>query len=65
MLKRSRWKDYKEELYKDPNEPDYYDGGVNLLEPDTLESKVKWALGNIAINKASGCVEFQQNYSKP
>ena len=42
-------------VQKDPNEPDYYDGGVNLSEPDILESKVKWALGNTAINKASGC----------
>ena len=41
-------------VQKDPNEPDYYDGGVNLLEPDTLESKVKWTLGRITLNKASG-----------
>ena len=66
MLKRSRWKDYKEKLYKkDPNEPDYYDGGVNLSEPDILESKGNWALGNTSINKASGCYGIPENYLKP
>ena len=42
-------------VQKDPNESDYYDGGVKLSEPDILESEVKWVLRNIAINKASGC----------
>ena len=42
MLKRSRWKEYREELYqKDVNEPDYYDV-VRHTEPGTLECKVKW-----------------------
>ena len=51
-----RWKEYTEELYrKDLNEPDYCDGGVSHPEPDILESKVKWALGKTAVNKASGC----------
>ena len=36
------------------NEPDYYDGVVSHPEPDILESKVKWALGSAAVNKASG-----------
>ena len=45
-----------EELHKkDPNEPDYYNGVVSHPEPDILESEVKWALGNIDVNKASGC----------
>ena len=45
-----------EELYKkDLNELDNYDGVVSHPEPDILESKVKWALGNTSFNKASGC----------
>ena len=44
-----------EELYKkDPQDPDNHDGVITHLEPDILESKVKWALGNITTNKASG-----------
>ena len=46
---------YTEELYrKDLNELDYYDGVVSHPEPDILECEVKWALGSIAVNKASG-----------
>ena len=49
------WQEYIEELYKKGlNELDNYDGGATHLEPDTLEGKVKWALGTIATNKASG-----------
>ena len=45
-----------EELYKkDLNELDNDDGVVSQPEPDILESKVKWALGSSAVNKASGC----------
>ena len=58
MLNRSRRdvKKYTEELYKkDFNEPGYYDGVISHPEPDILESKVKWALGSSAVNKASGC----------
>ena len=62
---KKRWKEYMEELYrKDPDEPDYSDSAVNHPEPDFLESKVKWALGNNAVNKASDATEFQENYSK-
>ena len=52
---KKRWQEYREELYKkDLDGPDNHDG-VNIhLEPDTLECKVKWALGSITINKASG-----------
>ena len=47
------WQEYTEELYKkDFQDPDKHDG-VNL-EPDILKSKVKWALGSISTNKASG-----------
>ena len=39
---------------KDLNDPDNHDGVITHLEPDTLECKVKWALGSITMNKASG-----------
>ena len=53
---KKRWKDYTEELYKnDLNELDNYNGVVSHPEPDILECEVKWALGSIAVNKASGC----------
>ena len=53
---KKRWKEYLEEPYKkDLNELDNYDGVVSHPEPDILESKVKWALGNTSFNKASGC----------
>ena len=56
MPKRSREIEYIEGLYKkDQNKPDCYDGVVSHPEPDILESKVKWALGSTAVNKASGC----------
>ena len=44
-----------EELYKkDPHDPDNHDGVITHLKPDILECKVKWALGSITTNKASG-----------
>ena len=47
--------EYTEELYKkDLHDPDIHDGVVTHLEPDILECKVKWALGSITANKASG-----------
>ena len=47
--------EYTEELYKkDLNDPDNHDGVVTHLEPDILVSEVKWALGSITTNKASG-----------
>ena len=50
-----RWQEYTEELYKkDLHDPDNHDGMITHLEPDILESKVKWALGSIIMNKASG-----------
>ena len=50
-----RWQEYTEELYKkDLNDSDNHDGVVTHLEPDILEYEVKWALGNINVNKASG-----------
>ena len=51
-----RWQEYTEELYrKDLNDPDDHDGVNTHLEPDILECKVKWTLGSIIMNKASGC----------
>ena len=52
---KKRWQEYTEELYKkDLHDPDNHDGVITHIEPDILECKVKWALGNITMNKASG-----------
>ena len=52
---KKRWQEYTEELYKkDLHDPDNHDGVITHLEPDTLECKVKWALGSMTTNKASG-----------
>ena len=52
---KKRWQEYTKELYKqgllDPND---YDGAITHPEPDILEGEVKWALGSITMNKASG-----------
>ena len=52
---KKRWQEHTEELYKkDLNDPDNHNGMITHLEPDILESEVKWALGSITMNKASG-----------
>ena len=52
---KKRWQEYTEELYKkDLRDPDNHNGVITHLEPDILECEVKWALGNITMNKASG-----------
>ena len=52
---RKRWQKYREDPYKkDLNDPDNHDGVITHPEPDILEYKVKWALGSITMNKASG-----------
>ena len=52
---KKRWQEYTEELYKkDLHDHDNHDDVITHLEPDILEWKVKQALGNITINKASG-----------
>ena len=52
---KKRWQEYTEELYKKGlNDPDNRDGVIIHLEPDILECEVKWALGSITTNKASG-----------
>ena len=49
------WQEYTEKLYKKYlHDPDNHDGVITHLEPDILECKVKWALVNITMNKASG-----------
>ena len=52
---KKRLQEYTEELYKkDLRDPDNHDDVITHLEPDILECKVKWALGSITTNKASG-----------
>jgi len=52
---KKRSQEYTEELYKKAlNDPDNHNGVVTHLVPDILECEVKWALGSIATNKASG-----------
>ena len=52
---KKRWQKYTEELYKkDLHDLDNHNGVITQLEPDILESEVKWALGSITTNKASG-----------
>ena len=52
---KKRWQEYTEELYKeDLHNPDNHDGVILHPEPDILECEVKWALGSITRNKASG-----------
>ena len=51
---KKRWKNTQKLYKKDLNDPDNYDGVIVHLEPDILECKVKWALGSITMNKASG-----------
>ena len=52
---KRRWQEYTEELYKkDLHNPVNHDGVITHLKPDILEREVKWALGSITANKASG-----------
>ena len=52
---KKRWQKYTEELYKKHlNDTDNHDGMMTHLEPDILECELKWALGSITMNKASG-----------
>ena len=52
---KKRWQEYTEELYeKDLHDRDNHDGVITHLKPDILEREVKWALGSITTNKASG-----------
>ena len=51
---KKRWQEYTELYKKDLLNPDNHDGMFINLEPDILEYEVKWALGSITMNKASG-----------
>ena len=52
---KKRWQEYTEKLYKkDLHDPDNHDDGITNLEPNILESEVKWALESVTTNKASG-----------
>ena len=52
---KKTWQEYTGELYKkDLHDPDDHNGVITYLEPDFLECEVKWALGSITMNKASG-----------
>ena len=51
---KKRWQEYTELHKKDLYDPDHHDGVITHLEPDILECEVKWALGSITMNKASG-----------
>ena len=52
---KKRWQEYMEELYKkDLHNQDNHDGTITQLDPDILECEVKWVLGSITTNKASG-----------
>ena len=62
---KKRWQEYTEELYKiDLHDPDNHDGVITDLEPDILECEVKWALGSITMNKASGGDGIPVSYFK-
>ena len=51
---KKRWQEYTELYKKDLHDPDNHDGVITHLEPEILECEVKWALGSITMNKASG-----------
>ena len=62
---KKRWQEYTEQLYKkDLHDPDNHYGVIAHLKSDILEYKVKWALGSITVNKASGGDRIQLSYFK-
>ena len=56
---KMRWQEYTELYKKDLHDQDNHNGVITHLEPDILECEVKWALGRINRNKASGGIEYQ------
>ena len=62
---KKRWQEYTKELYKkDLHDPDNHNGVITDLEPDILESEVKWILESITTKKLVEVIEFQLSYSK-
>ena len=62
---KQRWQGYTEELYKkDLHDPDNHDGVITHLGPEILACEVKWALGSITVNKASGGDRIPLSYFK-
>ena len=62
---KKKWQEYTEELYqKDLHDPDNHGGVITHLEPDILKCEVKWALGSITANKASGDDGIPASYFK-
>ena len=53
-----RWQEYTELYKKDLHDPDNYDAVITDLDSDIPECEIKWALGSITMNKASGCHEI-------
>ena len=61
---KKRWQEYTEEMYnKDLHDPDNQDGVITHLEPEILESEVKWALASLQ-TKLVEVIEFQLSYLK-
>ena len=62
---KKRWQEDTDALYKkDLHDPDNHNGMISPLEPDILESEVKWALGSITMTKLVQVMEFQWSYFK-
>ena len=51
---KKRWQVHRRTIQKDLHDPDNHDGVITHLEPDIPESEMKWAVGSITMNKASG-----------
>ena len=65
-IKKKRWKEYTEELYKkDLNEPDYYNDVVSHPEPDILAWKSRGPYEALLLIKLLKAMKFQQNYLNP
>ena len=61
---KKRWQEYIEELHKDLYDSDNHNDVITHLEPDILECEVKWALGSITMNNASGGDGIPLSYFK-
>ena len=61
---KKRWQEYTELYKKHLHDPDNHDGVITHLETDILECEVKWALGSITMNKASGGDRIPLSYFK-